>query len=62
MSDKHANFIINDAGASAADIEQLIADVQAGVAEKFGQRLEPEVRIIGRPGAVPARGGNHDTA
>ena len=62
VSDKHANFIINDAGASAADIEQLMLDVQAGVAEKFGQQLEPEVRIIGRPGAVPVRGGNNDTA
>jgi UDP-N-acetylmuramate dehydrogenase len=47
VSNKHANFIINDGGASAADIEQLILDVQRGVAATFGLQLEPEVRIIG---------------
>lgn len=62
VSRKHANFIINDTDASAADIEQLMLDVQAGVAEKFGQLLEPEVRIIGRPGGSPAHGGNDETA
>lgn len=39
--------MINDKGASAADILQLIHDVQDMVMEKFGVRLEPEVRIIG---------------
>lgn len=62
VSDKHANFIINDAAASAADIEQLMLDVQATVAQKFGLQLEPEVRIIGRPGVVPGRGGADDAA
>lgn len=62
VSDKHANFIINDAAASAADIEQLMLDVQALVAEKFGQQLEPEVRIIGRPAVPHAKGGSDDTA
>lgn len=49
VSNKHANFIINDNGASAADIEGLIAEVQMSVAKKFGVNLEPEVRIIGCP-------------
>ncbi len=49
VSNKHANFIINDKDASAADIEALIAEVQLSVAKKFGVMLEPEVRIIGCP-------------
>lgn len=49
VSDKHANFIINDGAASAADIEALIMEVRRTVADKFGVTLEPEVRILGRP-------------
>ena len=49
VSEKHANFIINDRNASAADIEELITEVQRTVAKKFGVTLETEVRIIGRP-------------
>jgi UDP-N-acetylmuramate dehydrogenase len=47
VSPKHANFIINQGGATAADIEDLIALVQAQVAGRFGVTLIPEVRIIG---------------
>jgi UDP-N-acetylmuramate dehydrogenase len=47
VSRKHANFIINTGGATAADIEALIRKVQAAVAERQGVRLEPEVRILG---------------
>ena len=47
VSDKHANFIINDAGARAADVETLIGEVVETVAERQGVRLEPEVRIVG---------------
>jgi UDP-N-acetylmuramate dehydrogenase len=47
VSSKHANFIINDQGASAADIEQLILLVQAEVSEKFRVELKPEVMIEG---------------
>jgi len=51
VSDKHANFIVNDAGASAADIERLIEHV-AGVVERTrGVRLVPEVRVVGRAAA-----------
>jgi UDP-N-acetylmuramate dehydrogenase len=49
VSDKHANFILNVDDASAADIESLIAEVQAAVERTSGVRLEPEVRVIGEP-------------
>lgn len=48
VSEKHANFIINGGGASAADIEAVIVHVQATVVQKTGTRLEPEVKIIGQ--------------
>jgi UDP-N-acetylmuramate dehydrogenase len=47
VSTKHANFIVNDGDASAADIENLIKLVQQTVKEKQGVELVPEVRIIG---------------
>jgi len=47
VSRKHANFIINEGNASALDLEQLIAHVQATVERECGIRLEPEVRMIG---------------
>ena len=48
VSEKHANFIVNTGGASAAEIEQLISRVIAAVAERQGIQLVPEVRIVGR--------------
>jgi len=48
VSTKHANFIVNLGGASAADIEGLIAHVQQTVHARCGVRLEREVRIVGR--------------
>ena len=47
VSDKHANFIVNDAGARAADVEALIGTIAAEVERRQGVRLEPEVRIVG---------------
>jgi UDP-N-acetylenolpyruvoylglucosamine reductase len=47
VSEKHANFIVNAGTATAADIENLIHEVQAAVAQKTGVKLHPEVRIIG---------------
>ncbi len=49
VSPKHANFIINDGAASAADLERLIGHVQATVASRHGVTLVPEVRIVGEP-------------
>ena len=47
VSSKHANFIINVADASAADIENLINHVQASVKAHHGVDLIHEVRIVG---------------
>jgi UDP-N-acetylmuramate dehydrogenase len=47
VSDKHANWILNEGGATAADIEGLIRAIQARVRERFGMELKTEVRIIG---------------
>lgn len=47
VSTLHSGFIINRGGATATDILDLIALVQNTVHDKFGVRLEPEVRIIG---------------
>ncbi|MGA0025552.1 MAG: UDP-N-acetylmuramate dehydrogenase [Burkholderiales bacterium] len=47
ISAKHANFIINNGGASAADIESLIELVQQTVQQESGVHLEREVRIVG---------------
>ncbi|HTT02072.1 MAG TPA: UDP-N-acetylmuramate dehydrogenase [Steroidobacteraceae bacterium] len=59
VSQKHANFIINQGKASAADIERLICHVQAAVQQRFGVHLELEVRIIGEmlPGSAPPTAG-----
>lgn len=48
VSSKHANFIINENGATSSDIEKLIAEVRGIVEEKTGIQLIPEVCIIGR--------------
>jgi UDP-N-acetylmuramate dehydrogenase len=47
VSEMHANFIVNDGTASAADIERLIEHVMDAVARTHGVQLKPEVRIVG---------------
>ncbi|MCK5003233.1 MAG: UDP-N-acetylmuramate dehydrogenase [Gammaproteobacteria bacterium] len=47
VSEKHANFIINDQQATAADIEALIELIQNTVQEQTGIVLQTEVKIIG---------------
>lgn len=47
VSEKHANFIVNSGSATAADIEALIARVQATVRERCGVDLQREVHIVG---------------
>ena len=47
VSEMHANFIVNDGHATAADIEQLIAHVQQTIERVHGIRLTPEVRVVG---------------
>jgi UDP-N-acetylmuramate dehydrogenase len=47
ISQKHANFFINQDGASAADYASLIRLAQAKVKEKFDVSLELEIELIG---------------
>ena len=47
VSEKHANFIINDNEAKAADIESLIGFIQKTVADERGVLLQAEVQIVG---------------
>jgi UDP-N-acetylmuramate dehydrogenase len=47
ISDKHANFIVNNGGASAMDVFSLISLAQERVQDSFGISLEPEVRLKG---------------
>ncbi len=47
VSEKHANFIINDNNASAADIESLIQLIQEKVNQVHGVILQPEAEIVG---------------
>jgi UDP-N-acetylenolpyruvoylglucosamine reductase len=47
VSPKHAGFIVNAGGATAADVLNLIKEIQRQVHERFGVKLQPEVRIFG---------------
>lgn len=47
VSEQHANFIVNEGGATAADVRTLIEGIQATVRERCGVDLEPEVEMVG---------------
>ncbi len=47
VSEKHCGFVINYANACAADIRELIVEVQERVREKFGVQLETEIIFLG---------------
>ena len=47
ISKKHANFIINEGGAKAEDIEKIIDHVRTVIKKKYDIDLHTEVRIIG---------------
>ncbi|MGI9301177.1 MAG: UDP-N-acetylmuramate dehydrogenase [Gammaproteobacteria bacterium] len=49
VSDKHANFIINDGSATAQDMEALIEHIRQRVVDVHAVTLRPEVRMIGEP-------------
>ena len=48
VSPKHAGFILNVANATAADVYALIRLIEKKVSDRFGVRLEREVRLIGK--------------
>jgi UDP-N-acetylmuramate dehydrogenase len=47
VSEKHANFVVNDRKGSAADVRALVDGIEAAVARETGVRLEPEIVFLG---------------
>ena len=47
FSEKHANFIVNNAEATTADVIALMAAGRRLVSDRFGIDLEPEVQTLG---------------
>lgn len=46
VSEKHAGFVINRGNATCADMQSLMEQVARRVYERFGVRLEPEVKLL----------------
>jgi UDP-N-acetylmuramate dehydrogenase len=47
VSEKHANFIVNLGGATAADVHELIGRIKDEVSRKEGIELQEEIKIVG---------------
>ncbi len=47
VSEKHANFVVNDRKGSASDVRRLMDRVRATVRDATGVELEPEVVFVG---------------
>ena len=47
VSEIHGNFIVNDGGARAQDVLQLIGEIQLAAKEQRGIDLQTEVQIVG---------------
>jgi UDP-N-acetylmuramate dehydrogenase len=45
ISDRHANFIVTQSGATAKDVQRLIEVARARVSEQFGVDLELEIQV-----------------
>ena len=50
VSPMHANYIVNTGTATAVDVKKVIDHVQRTVQDRFGVKLEPEVKLIGLRG------------
>src|ERR1700730_3203775 len=48
VSEQHANFIVNNGGATAVDVSTLIDRVRCAVHQRSGVTLETEVELVGR--------------
>jgi UDP-N-acetylmuramate dehydrogenase len=47
ISEKHANFIVNDQKGTAADVRAVLEKARDEVAHQFGVELVPEIELIG---------------
>lgn len=47
VSNKHCGFVVNVGKATAADVKEVIEEVQERVNERFHVRLEPEIIFLG---------------
>jgi UDP-N-acetylenolpyruvoylglucosamine reductase len=47
ISPVHANFIVNEGGATAQDILALIDRIRSEARSRRGLELEPEIQIVG---------------
>jgi UDP-N-acetylmuramate dehydrogenase len=47
VSERHANFVMNSGGATAAEIRELIEKMRSAVEAKFCLRLETEIEFVG---------------
>jgi len=54
VSSRHANVIINTGGATAAGVRSLVTQMAGRVRERFGVRLELELKILDSEGRVLA--------
>src|SRR4029077_16090168 len=48
ISELHGNFIVNEGGATAAEVKRLIERARAEGRRRFNAELEPEVELVGR--------------
>lgn len=46
VSEKHAGFVVNLGGATAADVLALVREIRRRVLETSGIQLEPEIRLL----------------
>lgn len=53
VSEKHCNFLINEGGATADDLETLGETVRAKVLDTSGISLQWEIKRVGVPGSQP---------
>jgi UDP-N-acetylmuramate--alanine ligase len=49
VSEVHGNFIINEGGATAAEVLELIERIKDAARAQRGVELETEVQIVGEP-------------
>lgn len=53
VSDVHGNFIVNEGGATARDVLDLVAQIQEIAQRERGVHLEMEVKVIGENESLP---------